>query len=187
MVNINQIISDEWKVPKEGFSEDLENDSDFEIIRFGINQIDKIIEFGGKDICLQILISLVEKMLSFSQDWRYKFAAIMGLSQIGEYVENIGKIKPIIQTVLEFLKSENPMISYVLSGWQRICLKYSSEIQSYLPDIVPGVFRIIQDEKNYCDLQKTDFEECEIALGLLEDFSLQMSTWVSELCERQWY
>ena len=47
-------------------------------------------------------------------DWRYKYAAIMALSQVGEYVEEVSEIKPIIDLVAPMLSDANPMIRYAV-------------------------------------------------------------------------
>lgn len=48
MVDIETDIEDEWKTPKEGFNEDIEEDSDLEIVRFGMNGIDRLISAIGE-------------------------------------------------------------------------------------------------------------------------------------------
>jgi len=34
------------------------------------------------------------------EDWRYKNAAIMALSQVGEYIDDVQEVKPICDMVL---------------------------------------------------------------------------------------
>lgn len=52
MVDIDDEISAEWSSPKEGFNEDLEEDSDLETVRFGMNAIDRLISSIGDTIML---------------------------------------------------------------------------------------------------------------------------------------
>lgn len=47
MVDIENEISPDWYSPKEGFNEDLEEDSDLETVRFGMNAIDRLISSIG--------------------------------------------------------------------------------------------------------------------------------------------
>lgn len=63
MIDIDQDISDEWKQPSEGFSENIEEDGDFETTRFGMNAIDRLIDSVGDKEVLPILSATVEKLL----------------------------------------------------------------------------------------------------------------------------
>lgn len=36
----------------------------------------------------------------------------MALSQVGEYINDIKEVTPIIETVIKFINDENPMIRY---------------------------------------------------------------------------
>ena len=46
------------------------------------------------------------------QDWRYKNAAIMALSQVGEYIDDVQEVAPIVNIVLCHAKDPNPKIRY---------------------------------------------------------------------------
>lgn len=48
------------------------------------------------------------------EDWRYKNAAIMALSQVGEYIEEVQEVKPICDLVLNFSQNKNPRIRYAV-------------------------------------------------------------------------
>ena len=45
-------------------------------------------------------------------DWRYQYTAIMALSQVGEYIEEASNISSIIEMILQYFGSENPMLRY---------------------------------------------------------------------------
>ncbi|EGR31191.1 hypothetical protein IMG5_116170 [Ichthyophthirius multifiliis] len=111
MIEIDQEVTDEWKQPPEGFNEDIEEDADFETTRFGMNAIDRIIDSVGDKETLPILSQTVEKLLQHA-DWRYNYAAIMALSQVGEYIDDVATVQPIMDVVLKFLSSPNPVIRY---------------------------------------------------------------------------
>lgn len=111
MIEIEQEVPDEWKTPVEGFNEDIEEDDDFETTRFGMHAIDRLISSIGEKELLPVLSVTVQALLE-NEDWRYKYAAIMALSQTGEYIEEISEITPIIQCILKFFGSDNAMIRY---------------------------------------------------------------------------
>lgn len=60
----------------------MEDDDDFETTRFGMSAIDRLIFAVGEEEMLPILSETIQKMLN-QEDWRYKYTAVMALSQIG--------------------------------------------------------------------------------------------------------
>lgn len=81
MIDIDQEIEEEWKKPAEGFNEDFEEDPDFEVVRFGMNSIDRLISSVGDSEILPTLSASVQTMFQ-QPDWRYHNAALMALSQV---------------------------------------------------------------------------------------------------------
>lgn len=78
-----------------------------------MSSIDRLIECIGQKEMLPVLSPTVNQLLSH-KDWRYKYAAIMALSQIGEYIEEVLEVKPIIDIVSPMLSDPNPMIRYAV-------------------------------------------------------------------------
>lgn len=73
--------------------------------------IDRLIYVIGEEEMLPILSATIERLLQ-NNDWRYKYTAVMALSQIGEYIEDVEKISSVLQMILGFLTNENPMMRY---------------------------------------------------------------------------
>jgi hypothetical protein len=111
MVEISEDIPEEWMKPEEGYNEDMEDDEDFETTRFGMGAIDRLIYTIGEEELLPILSATIEKLL-VNPDWRYKYTAVMALSQIGEYIEDVDKISSVLGMILGFVKHQNPMMRY---------------------------------------------------------------------------
>jgi hypothetical protein len=65
----------------------------------------------GEKTMLPVLGSLVTKMMQ-NQDWRYINAAIMALSQVGEYIDDVEQVRPIIEMVLRYHDNPNPRIRH---------------------------------------------------------------------------
>lgn len=61
---------------------------------------------------LPLIGILVQNTIANDSDWRYKHAGIMAFSQVGEYVDDIEKIRPMIPTVLQHIAHPNPKIRY---------------------------------------------------------------------------
>ena len=84
----------------ENFS--VENDSEFENVRFGRDAIDRVISsLGGKPV-LQILSHYILKLIQMT-DWRFPFSALMGLSQVGEYLDEVEEIEGSVEVTLGFI------------------------------------------------------------------------------------
>ena len=111
MIEISDEIPSEWQTPPEGYNEDMEDDEDFETTRFGMGAIDRLIYVIGEEEMLPILSGTIEKLLQ-NPDWRYKYTAVMALSQIGEYIEDVEKISSVLQMIVGFLKHPHPMMRY---------------------------------------------------------------------------
>ncbi|CAD8079878.1 unnamed protein product [Paramecium primaurelia] len=138
MIQISSTITDEWMKPPEGFNDDIEQDEDCETTRFGMSSIDRLIESLGKKEMLPLLNPIVSELLRH-QDWRCKHAAIMGLSQVGEYIDNIVDIKSTIELILPMLNDNNSMIRYaVCHAIGQIADDMKPKFQeSYLHIVVP--------------------------------------------------
>ncbi|CAD8070471.1 unnamed protein product [Paramecium primaurelia] len=138
MIQISPTISDEWMKPPEGFNDNVEQDEDCETTNFGMSSIDRLIESQGKKDMLPVLNPIVSELLRH-QDWRYQHAAIMALSQVGEYIDQVADIKPTIDLILPMLNNSNPMIRYaVCHAIGQISDDMKPKFQdSYLHSIVP--------------------------------------------------
>ena len=113
MIDIDDDIPQSWLKPKEGFkdkeNDDLDNEDN---VDFGKGCIDKIISGVGDTICLPILSVIVNNTISNDTDWRYKNAALMAFSQVGEYINDIQNISAMIPIVVQHLQHANPKIRY---------------------------------------------------------------------------
>lgn len=73
--------------------------------------IDQVIEVLEEELTLPLLSGLVMEMVKVD-DWRYQYAALMALSQVGEYIDDIEEIDPIMKIILQFLESPHPKVRY---------------------------------------------------------------------------
>lgn len=60
---------------------------------------------------IPLLSITIQKMLQV-EDWRYKFASLMALSEVGDHVDEVEDLKGIIQMLISHLSHENPMIRF---------------------------------------------------------------------------
>lgn len=147
MIDIDEEIEEEWKKPAEGFNEDFEEDPDFEVVRFGMNSIDRLISSVGDTEILPTLSASVQTMFA-QPDWRYHHAALMALSQVGEYIEEIEEIRPIVQVVLSYIQNPNPKIRYAVCH----CIgQISDDMQpkfqeSFTDPVLPALIQTLFDQ-----------------------------------------
>ena len=73
--------------------------------------IDRVIFSVGDKEVLPLLSAAIKELLT-NPDWRYQYTAIMALSQVGEYIEDATQISSIIEMILKFFASPNPMLRY---------------------------------------------------------------------------
>jgi len=109
MIDIDSDIDADWLRPKEGFAgEDEEEDN----VNFGKTAVDRLIAGVGDVHMLPLIATLVQNTIANETDWRYKHAGIMAFSQVGEYVDEVDKIRPMMPIIFQHLQHENPKIRY---------------------------------------------------------------------------
>ncbi len=112
MIEIEDEINDEWKSPPDGFNDDLIEDDDQKIIKIGIDFIDRLINVIGHKFMLPFVSEYIKKMLA-SDNWKMHHAAIMVLSQIGEYLyDQENEVKKILEIFANYYNNPNPRIRY---------------------------------------------------------------------------
>jgi hypothetical protein len=91
MVDIEPEIEQSWLKPKEGFKDGQgEDDEEGEDnVNFGKSSIDKLISAIGDEVCLPIISAIVNNAVHNESDWRFKNAALMAFSQVGEYIDDV--------------------------------------------------------------------------------------------------
>ena len=55
MVEIDDNIEESWSFPPEGYNDDIEEDSDLEMVRFGMSAVDRLISAIGQKVLLPVL------------------------------------------------------------------------------------------------------------------------------------
>jgi importin-5 len=146
MVEISSEVDSEWASPKEGYNEDMEDDEDFETTRFGMGAIDRLIYSVGEEETMVLLSGTIQTLLA-SSDWRYKYTAVMALSQVGEYIEEAEKISSIMEMIVLFLSDQNPMLRYAsCHAIGQISDDMQPKFQErYGLQVLPGLLNLLSD------------------------------------------
>lgn len=64
--------------------------------------------------------------------------------------------KPVAQKLIDLMinmqqssfEQTDPQKTYILAGWQRLCLVYGKELASYLDRILPSLFVLVENVIN---------------------------------------
>lgn len=99
MIDIDKDIEESWMKPREGFKADEEEEEE-DSVHFGKTCVDRLVSSVGDDIMLPLLSQLVTNTMANNEDWRFKNAGLMAFSQVGEYIDDIQKIAPMIPVVI---------------------------------------------------------------------------------------
>lgn len=97
MIDIDEDIEESWLRPKEGY---VGGEEEEDSVNFGKTCIDRLVAGVGDQMMLPLIGTLVQNTIANDSDWRYKHAGIMAFSQIGEYVDEVDKIKPMLPTIV---------------------------------------------------------------------------------------
>ena len=126
------------------------------------------------------------KTLLASDNWKMKHSAFMALSQIGEYIENIDEIAPIIDTIGQFVDNDNPRVRYACCH----CIGQLSDDMSpdfqlkYLDKVMPMLARRLED-----NVPRVIGHSCASLTNLLEACKhpeSQIKPYIKELYAKLW-
>ena len=183
MVDIDSDIEESWLRPKEGFKENSEGEEGEDNVNFGKGCIDQLISAVGDEICLGILGEIVKETMANDSDWRYKNAGLMAFSQIGEYIDEISKIEPMIPVVVQHLDHPNPKIRFAsLHCIGQLSDDMTEEFQeTFGKNVLPALIAKIHDPvprvSAHCCSAITNFMDGaseELVLPLMGDISAKL-------------
>jgi len=147
MVMSTEEATNDWLVPPEGFVETNEDpDSHDYTVKYCIEIVDRLIVALGEATTLPILSNLLVEMVSMN-DWRYTYTSLMSLSQVGEYMDDISQLDPIIEFILKFTHNEHPKVRYAaLHAIGQIADDKKENFQGrYLDTVLPHIRGLMED------------------------------------------
>ncbi len=82
----------------------MEASEDHNKIRFATDCIDRLLTCSEEETILKLISEYSIRLLnSKNNSWTYQNAALMALSQVGEYIEDLNNVVPIVRTSLQTL------------------------------------------------------------------------------------
>jgi len=113
MVSIEQDIESTWAVPPEGFEDNEDETIEIDYAKLGRKQISRLVEGLGEDFLLPTVLSHIHKALTAaSDDWRIRYAALMAISELGQFIEEHDKIAELVPILVAHATAEHAKIRY---------------------------------------------------------------------------
>lgn len=146
MLEIPDECPEEWINPPDGFDDKKMADDSQKIVKFATDCIDRLCANVGSKIMLKYLSDCVAQLLK-TGEWKKMFASFMALSQVGEYMEDVEEIRPIIQTLKMNANHPEPRVRYsVLHCIGQISDDFAPKFQEvYHEDILPLLLERMDD------------------------------------------
>ncbi|XP_077987293.1 importin-5-like [Glandiceps talaboti] len=185
--------------PEWSMSDELEDDDNDSNSIAGESALDRFaIGIGGKTI-LPHIIANIPQMLQ-NTDWRFRHAALMAISAIGEgchrYMEAV--LPSIVDTVLPFIQDPHPRVRYAAcNALGQMATDFAPSFEKKFHDkVIPGLMVALDDHANprvqaHAGAALVNFsEDCPKTLlshyldGILEKIEAIISAKLQELLER---
>lgn len=113
MMEIEDDVNPEWSSPPDGFNDDMQEDDDQKLIKVSLDHIDRLVSSFGSEFMLPVVSGCVQGMLGPDKSWKMQHAAIMAMSQVGEYMfEHMNEVRGILNILLSFTSHPNPRVRY---------------------------------------------------------------------------
>jgi len=130
-----------------GFVENNADESSSDAtVKFVMSLINSIIEVLEEEQSLPVLSGLVLQMVKVD-NWKYQYSALMALSQVGEYVDDVAEIDPIIKIILQFLESPYPKVRFAaIQCIGMIAYDMKGDFAArYYQDVIPILVNTLND------------------------------------------
>jgi hypothetical protein len=113
MLEIPDECPQEWANPPDGFDDKKQEDEGQKIVKFSTDCIDRLCANVGSELMLKNLGDCVGQLLK-TGEWKKVFASFMALSQVGEYMENIEELKPILELLKANANHAEPRVRHAV-------------------------------------------------------------------------
>ena len=101
-LEIEEEISNEWLFPK-GDSYGEEEIFEEEKVRTSMSFLERIIKIATPTEILPFISECVLTLLKNNEGWKYKYVALMTISQIAENIEDLTQVEPILNVSIFLL------------------------------------------------------------------------------------
>ena len=148
MVSIDSEVEDSWATPPEGFEDEEDQTVEIDYAKQGRKQITRLVEGLGEEFLLPTVLGLIQSALSaVTEDWRVKYAALMAISELGQFIEESQKIAELVPILIKYSTHTHPKIRYAAYNCiGQLSEDYEEEFQTnHHSQVVPVLIQGIQD------------------------------------------
>lgn len=146
MLDIPDECTEEWSNPPDGFDEKKMEDDSQKVVSFATDCIDRLCSSVGDKVMLKYLGDCVARLLE-TGEWKKVFASFMALSQVGEYMEDVDEIKPIVIKLIEHSSHPEPRVRYaVMHCLGQVSDDFAPKFQEFYHDKVLPIFLKAMDD-----------------------------------------
>ena len=97
-LEIDKEIPNDWITPQ------IENYFDYEEhkeekIEFAVSTLDRLIKIFDKQKMMTLISAAVMELMKITEDWRYKYAALMTISEISDNIDDDSGIDNILEVI----------------------------------------------------------------------------------------
>lgn len=148
MVSIDIEIEDTWATPPEGFEEQEDETVEIDYAKQGRKLITRLVEGLGEEFLLPTVLGLIQTALSaVTDDWRIRYAALMGISELGQFIEESSKVGELVPILIQYSTHPHAKIRYAsFNCIGQLSEDYEEEFQSqHHLAIVPVLIQGLRD------------------------------------------
>jgi hypothetical protein len=123
----------------------MEDDSQ-KVVKFATDCIDRLCANVGSTVMLKYLSDCVAQLMK-TGEWKKMFASFMALSQVGEYMEDVEEIRPIVQLLRNNAAHPEPRVRYaVMHCLGQISDDFAPKFQEmYHAEVIPVLIERMDD------------------------------------------
>lgn len=110
-INMDDDITEEWSTPTQLSYFDMEHIMEKEV-SCTISFLERLIGSLSNDIMLPLLSEYVAKLITNTNDWRYKYLAIFIFKLVIGYVDDMVEVSNLFPTIFECMNDNNPKIRF---------------------------------------------------------------------------
>jgi hypothetical protein len=146
MLEIPDECPAEWANPPDGFDEKKMDDDSQKVVKFATDCIDRLCANVGSAVMLKYLSDCVAQLIK-TGEWKKMFASFMALSQVGEYMEDVEEIRPIVQLLKNSSTHPEPRVRYaVIHCLGQIADDFAPKFQEvYHDEVIPVLMERMDD------------------------------------------
>lgn len=97
-LEIEKEIPEEWTNPQIDHYFEYEEHKE-EKVEFAVSTLDRLIRIFDKKKMMTLISTAVMELMKITEDWRYKYVALMTISEICEYIDDNSGLDNILEVI----------------------------------------------------------------------------------------